>query len=106
MNVFKTLSLGAFAVLIFLTLLWGMGFHGAAYNKYVGGAVEDSRHSVFKNSQSYNDGMVTELQNMRFEYLKATPEQQQMLAGVIRHRVATFQGDMPYDLRNFINSLQ
>lgn len=103
---FKALSLGTFAVLLFLSVLRGMGFHGAAYNKYVGGALEDPRHSVFKNSQSYNDGMVTELQNMRFEYLRALPEQKEMLAGVIRHRAATFQGDMPYDLRNFINSLQ
>lgn len=98
----KTIVAG---VVGFVSLIWILGYHYTIYTKYIGGAQEDARHQIFKKSQAYNDGMVMELMNMRFEYLKSTPEQQAALAGIIRHRVSTYQGEMPYELRIFIDSL-
>jgi hypothetical protein len=66
-------------------------------------AQENVRRQVFENTKSFNQGMVQELQNMQFEYVKADKEHKQALASVILHRAADFPEDkMPNDLRVFI----
>ena len=68
---------------------------------------EQTRREVFEQTKSYNQGMIQELQNMQFEYVKATPEQQDGLASVILHRAADYDADkLPADLRQFIEKLR
>lgn len=51
--------------------------------------------------------MTQELQNMQFEYVKATPSQKEALATIILHRAADYDVDkLPADLRSFIQSLR
>ena len=48
------------------------------------------RRETFEESKAYNAGMIQELQNMQFEYVKAAPEQKDALASIILHRVADY----------------
>jgi hypothetical protein len=73
--------------------------------KFFAPKYEDVRREVFENTKSYREGMVQELRNMQFQYVKATPEHKQALASIILHRVADFK-DLPPDLELFINNLK
>lgn len=67
---------------------------------------EAVRREVFEQSKAYNQGMSQEIQNMEFEYVKATPEQKQALRSIILHRVADFDlGKLPPSTREFVNQL-
>jgi hypothetical protein len=75
--------------------------------KVFGPAREQVRRQTFEETKSYNQGMVQELQNMQFEYIKADKEHKAALASVILHRAADYPEDrMPSDLRDFIRSLK
>ncbi len=63
-------------------------------------------NKVFHESQQYNDGMIRDLQNLRMEYLKATPEQKAALKGTIIQRFSVYPRDrMPPELQSFYDSL-
>jgi len=62
---------------------------------------------VFHESQQYNDGMVRDLENLRMEYLRANPEQQDALRSTVRHRFAGYDIErLTPELRNFYASLR
>lgn len=68
---------------------------------------EAVRRETFEQSKAYRQGMVQELQNMQFEYIKATPSQQDALASIILHRAADVDENiLPSDLREFIRGLR
>lgn len=69
---------------------------------------EQVRRETFEQSKAYNQGMIQELQNMQFEYAKASSESQRdALASVILHRAADYDVDrLPPDLRHFIAGLR
>lgn len=68
---------------------------------------ESVRRKTFEESRAYNQGMIQELQNMQFEYIKASPEQQVALRSIILHRAADYDVEkMPPDLRSFIMKLR
>jgi len=94
-----------------LLLLVGLGWFFAGNNlemyQFFAPKQEAARRSVFEKSKAYNQGMIQELQNMQFEYIKAAPEHQDALAGIILHRAADFnQDELPSDLRAFISELK
>jgi len=62
---------------------------------------------VFHESQQYNDGMVRDLENLRMEYLRSTPDQQTALRATIRHRFAGYDVErLTPELRSFYDSLR
>ena len=68
---------------------------------------EQVRREVFEQTKSYRQGMVQELQNMQFEYIKADSEHKAAMKSLILHRAADFPvNDMPSDLADFIQSLK
>src|SRR5258708_11822698 len=68
---------------------------------------EQVRRETFEQSKAYNQGMVQELQNMEFEYAKASPEQKGALASLILHRAADYDSSrLPPDLRSFVERLR
>ena len=68
---------------------------------------EQVRRETFEQTKSYNQGMVQELQNMQFEYVKAGAEHKIALAAIILHRAADYPEDsMPPDLRQFVQQLK
>lgn len=95
----------------FFLLLFGISWIAEGNDfflyKYFAPKEEAVRRQVFEQSKAYNDGMAQELDNMRFEYLKATPEQQTALASVILHRAASYDvSKLPPDLQSFIEKLR
>lgn len=98
-------------VLLGAIVLMGLGwaFTGNDFfiYQYFAPKKEAVRREVFEQSKAYQQGMVQELQNMQFEYVKATPEQKSALAAIILHRAADFdENEMPPDLRAFVQQLR
>lgn len=92
-----------------LALTWVVQGNNFFLNKVFLPANEQVRRETFEQSKAYRQGMIQELQNMRFEYAKATPAQKDALASIILHRVSDFdltQPDVPADLRQFIEELK
>lgn len=103
--------------------LWVLGFFGVLIILIVGGFLvqgsdfigyrffaprrEAVRRQVFEESKAYNQGMIQELQDMHFQYVQATPDQQLALRSIILHRVVDYPDDrLPPDLRSFIAQLR
>ncbi len=68
------------------------------------------QRQVFEQTPSYVKGMVQELNNMRFDYVKTSdPDAKAALADIIIHRASGFNlndPDVPADLRSFIERLE
>jgi predicted restriction endonuclease len=68
---------------------------------------EDVRRETFEHSKAFNQGMIQELQNMQFEYIKADEKHQDALASIILHRVADYDIEkLPADLKKFVEELK
>lgn len=68
---------------------------------------EDVRRETFEHSKAYNQGMIQELENMHYDYIKADPEHKKALASIILHRAADYdETKLPPDLREFIQQLR
>lgn len=81
----------------------GMGLMSLAF---FAPKVEAVRYSTFKESQSYNDGMLRDLQEMKREYLKANPDQQAALKAIALHRFSVYDiNRLPLDLQSFYQSI-
>lgn len=94
------------AVLAFTWVVQGNDFF---MYKYFGPKYEQQRREIFEQSRAFNQGMVQELQNMQFEYVKAAPEQKEALASIILHRSSGYNLNdpiVPADLRSFIEQLK
>ncbi len=58
---------------------------------------------VFHESQAYNDGMARDLDNMRMQWLSATPEAKTAIAATVQHRFAGYDAArLPADLQLFL----
>ena len=106
-------ELGCFIFAFFVVLAAGLGLTWLVQGnqfflyQYFAPKEEAVRRETFEQSKAYRQGMVQELQSMRFEYAKAGPEHRQALASLILHRSADFDRDaMPADLRDFIDGLR
>jgi hypothetical protein len=98
------------ALLVGIMILLGMWLiQGNAFfmYKFFAPQVEQVRRETFEQSKAYNQGMIQELQNMQFEYIKADDKHKDALASIILHRVADYDEDkLPNDLRTFIQQLK
>ena len=95
------------AIVAFLGLAWLVQGNDFFLYKTFAPKYEAVRRETFEQTKSYNQGMIQEIQNMQFEYVKATPAQQDALATIILHRVADYDVNlMPADLRQFVEELR
>lgn len=97
-----------FAVLVIvLGLSWIFSGNDFFLYKYFAPKQEQVRREVFEQSKAYNQGMIQELQNMQFEYIKADSAHQKALASIILHRAADFdQEKLPTNLKEFVQKLK
>ncbi len=97
-----------FGFILFINaILWVAQGSDYFLYKFFAPKYEGVRRETFEQSKSYRQGMVQELQNMMFEYAKATPSQQDALSSVILHRAADVDEKiLPSDLRLFIDKLR
>ena len=87
-------------------LVWGLAYHDLIFTSFFAPKYENVRRNTFEQSKSFRTGAVQELQNMQFEYIKASPEHKKALADIIRHRALLLPADdMPSDLQSFISNL-
>jgi hypothetical protein len=87
-------------------LTWGLTYHELIFTSFFAPKFENVRRNTFEQSKSFRTGAVQELQNMQFEYIKASPEHKKALADIIRHRAIEIPIDaMPADLSAFVNTL-
>jgi len=85
---------------------WGIVYHDLIFTSFFAPKFENVRRNTFEQSKSFRTGAVQELQNMQFEYIKASPEHKKALADIIRHRATEVPEDaMPTDLQSFISNL-
>jgi hypothetical protein len=69
--------------------------------------LEKVRYDTFKQSQSYNDGMLRDLQNLKMEYASANPDAKIALKYVILQRFSVYDVNrLPPDLSSFYYSIQ
>ncbi len=103
---------GAGIVLMALAVIMGLGWvvqgNDFFMYKWFAPKYEQTRREIFEQTKSYNQGMIQELQNMQFDYVKATSqEQKDSLTDVILHRTADYDlAKMPPDLRQFVEKLR
>lgn len=103
----KTVLLVIVVLVLMLGLAWLIQGNDFFLYKVFAPKYEQVRRETFEQSKAYNQGMIQELQNMQFEYAKATPEQKDALASIILHRAADYPEDkMPSDLREFVQKLK
>ncbi len=103
----KAIGVGVLAVIALLGVTWLAQGNDFFLYKVFAPKYEQVRRETFEQSKAYRQGMVQELQNMQFEYAKATPEQRQGLASIILHRAADVPDDiMPPDLGQFVAQLR
>jgi hypothetical protein len=87
-------------------LTWGITYHNLLFTAFFAPKYENVRRDAFEQSKSFQTGAVQELQNMQFEYIKASPEHKKALADIIRQRAVEVPADaMPTNLEYFISNL-
>ena len=107
MKKLKIVGLSFGTIILLLALTWGIQGNDFFMHKVFSPKYEQVRRETFEQSKAYNQGMVQELENMQFEYIKAGKEHRAALASVILHRAADYdENKMPADLRNFIVNLK
>jgi hypothetical protein len=93
-------------VLTLGAVTWGVAYHDLIFTSFFAPKYENVRRNTFEQSKSFRTGAIQELQNMQFEYIKASPEHKAALADIIRHRAVEVPADvMPTDLQSFISNL-
>lgn len=102
-----TVVLVLLCIVALLGLTWVIQGNDFFLYKTFAPKYEDVRRETFEHSKAYNQGMIQELQNMQFEYVKASDEHKDALASVILHRAADYdENKLPADLRQFIQGLR
>ncbi len=103
----KNVFIGISAFILLIGLGWFLTANDLLMANFFAPKQEAVRRKVFEQSKAYNQGMIQELQNMQFEYVKAKPEQQAALRSIILHRAADYPADsMPADLYAFIQEMK
>ena len=106
----KGIAAGVGALVAILALSWVFMGNEFFLYKYFAPKQEAVRRQVFEQSRAFNQGMVQELQNMQFEYVKEKdPDAKAALASVILHRTSGYNMDdpiVPPDLRQFVVQLK
>ncbi|MDO8582637.1 MAG: hypothetical protein Q7R63_01455 [bacterium] len=111
MKTIGQIVVGVAAFAAFIVLMLGLGWLAQGNDffmyKFFAPKQEAVRREVFEESKAFNQGMIQELQNMQFEYMKAGEKEKDALASIILHRAADYdESKMPADLRDFIRDLK
>lgn len=108
-TVLSTILVGVVAIGAVLGLTWIVQGNDFFLYKAFAPKYEAVRRETFEESKAYNQGMIQELQNMRFQYVRADADGKAALADVILHRAADYDLNdprVPSDLRSFVEELR
>jgi hypothetical protein len=105
--VLKYIGAGILGLVVILGLSWVVTGNDFFLYKYFAPKQAAVQRQVFENTPSYNQGMVQELENFHFQYVKADSAQKPALAAIILSRAAAYGVDkLPSDLRVFVSGLK
>jgi len=91
---------GAIAVGVFAVAGYGLFFQGFFAPRF-----ENIRRQTFENSQSYNDGMIQQLQSYYVEYQRTDEKGKEAIRSVVSHQYASYPvGRLPSHLQSFVNA--
>ena len=101
-------TLGVIAIFVMIILnIMGLSYLSYKGYEYYKPKYTEVDNKVFHESQSYNDGMIRDLENLQMEYIKADVNGKISLRAIILHRFSVYPQDkLPYDLKNFYNNLR
>lgn len=95
------------SLLLIFGITWAVQGNNFFMYKMFAPKVEQVRYDVFKNSQSYNDGIAQELQQLQLEYIKGSVEQRAAIGTMVLHKVAGYKMErLDKSLQNFINTIK
>src|SRR3989338_542614 len=106
---FKAIAAGISTIVAILALSWVVMGNDFFLYQYFAPKREAVRRQVLEQTKSYNEGMVQELQNMQFDYVRADESHKAALADIILHRAANYDLDdsrVPTSLRDFVQNLR
>jgi len=103
----KAIAIAIGCVIVFLIAVIGLTEFGFRLDQHYQPREEQVRRNTFAQSQTYNEGMARDLQNLRQAYLDAdTPEKKGAIQSTVRQRYAGYDVDqLPPDLVLFYNKM-
>jgi hypothetical protein len=94
-------------VVLFFAIIFGLGYFSLNYDRFFAPRQEQLRNDTFKQSQSYNDGMAHDLENIQEEYMQASPEGKDALRAIAIRRFSVYDiSKLPPDLQRFYRELK
>ena len=97
----------ALALVLALGLTWIVTGNDFFLYRYFGPKTEQVRHDIYKESQAYNDGMASQLQNMQFKYEQSDPDAKAALAPVILSMLGSYETTrLPSNLQAFVQKVR
>jgi hypothetical protein len=107
MSKFKIIMLTVFGVILMLVIGFGFRYYDLIMFKFFGIRYENVRRNIFEQSQSYNQGMKQELENMQFQIEQADDSHKTALAQLMRHRVAYYgYENLTPSLQRFVDKIK
>jgi hypothetical protein len=97
--------LGSLLVIVLLiSTMFGARECNLRMNKHYAPQERALENEVFKQSEQYNESMIRDLENFRYDYSKATPMQQEIIKATVHHRFSTYNSDkLSLELRQFLS---
>lgn len=105
---FKTAGSVVLGLVVFVALVVGLTEFGYRLDKHYQPLQEQVRANTFAQSQTFNEGMVRDLQNLKLQYLNAseTADQKIAIRDTVRQRYAAYDpAKLPVDLALFYNQM-
>lgn len=95
------------AVAVLTASIFGMGWVGFQMHAYFSPKYAEVDRQVFEQSQSYNEGMIRDLENLKIQYQSLPKgDGRDALKQVIRHRFEVYQNVLPPHLAAFFNEIE
>lgn len=91
-----------------MLLSYAFGWFGVSYTKTVGKAQQNAETEVYKSSQTYIDGRLSELERYRLEYIRDTaPDSRQAIKTLLIQHFAGFDNKyLSQDQLEFLQRLR
>lgn len=109
MKTIKNILIGVGVVISLFAVVFALNAWGLFNLDFWGTKYRNAHYHIFKNSQSYQQGMIQDLQNMRMKYYDSstTDEEKEAIRDTVLQRYGSFPTDqLPSDLRNFYFTLR
>lgn len=99
---------GAFAIAALLSLMFGLTWLGIEWRGFFGPKRAAVEREIFRETRSYDEGMVQQLSRYRLQYVRAESQaEKDAIASTVRTMFAEYDpSKLPNsDLRNFLNEV-